>query len=128
MHNEPIPTAPAAAAAEPAPTFTHRPRRANFSNDEHAWQHRFGASEWESIRGIRSCDGSESTASVFRAAHRSNADLRINIGFAPTGSRAEIRLALDPAGLRELARCLIDAAHDLDIAPAHPRAALEVVK
>src|SRR5574337_1094648 len=49
-------------------------------------------------------------------------------GQVSRGSHGDIAFTLDAAGLRELARCLIDAAHDIDANPARASCAgIEVI-
>lgn len=121
--NDAAPRSVEAAQAQPAP-FTHTPRPAVAdASGPYAYQRRFGRSKWEAHRGVLCAGDHYSAASVFRSAADGVAELRVEVGFLPSGGSAELRMQLGAAGLRELARCLIDAAHDLDTLPATAKAA-----
>lgn len=115
------PPAPTGAASTPEP-FIHQPRPAFFSSGEHAWMHQFGANQLDAIFGVRSCGGLASTAVVLRSARESHATLRVEIDLGRANSFASAELPLDPVGLRELARRLVDAAADIEAHPAQPKA------
>src|SRR5574337_1039050 len=102
--------------------FTHRPRPAIAdATGPHAWQRRYGEGRWAAIEGVKTAEplggDRESTVSLFRDGRGDVAQLRVAFGRA-RGSHGDIAFTLDAAGLRELARCLIDAAHDIDANPA----------
>ena len=90
---------------------------------EYAYQRRFGSDEQDAYRGTASVDKRSDAelstpmgwASVYRDGKRDRAELRIELG---GGSTARITFNLDAAGLRDLAARLLDAAHDLESAPA----------
>lgn len=102
-----------------APTFTHAPR-APMAPLESAHQHqryfgwqrnsviaRFGRTMPESAMAV------PTSVNVYRDAREHHAELRIRIWGCDTGAQTY----LTPAELRELARELIDAAHDIESAP-----------
>ncbi len=55
-------------------------------------------------------------AEVYRDSEKDVAELRMRVHHGPSDFRAEIEL--EPAALRETARCLLDAAHDIEAYPA----------
>ena len=91
---------------------------------EYAYQRRFGSNTLDAYQGTASVDKrsddefsvSMGRASVYRDGKRDHAELRIDIGGG--GSTARVILNLNAAGLRDLAARLLDAAHDLESAPA----------
>ncbi|WP_155742705.1 hypothetical protein [Variovorax paradoxus] len=90
---------------------------------QYAYQRRFGSSSSDAYLGTRSldvfssehCSFAMATASVYRNAREDSASLDINVG---QGSVARISVQLNPAGLRDLAHRLLDAAHDIESLPA----------
>lgn len=99
------------------------PRPAHVAPD-YAYQRRFGSDEHDAYRGTASVDKRSDDefsapmgwASVYRDGKRDRAELRIELGGGC--STARITFNLDAAGLRDLAARLLDAAHDLESAPA----------
>jgi hypothetical protein len=89
---------------------------------DYSYQRRFGSDTYDAFQGTASIDkrSDESgapmgSASVYRDGNRDQAELRVEIGGR---SSARITLNLTASGLRDLAARLLDAAHDLESAPA----------
>jgi hypothetical protein len=101
-------------------TFTHTPRPAITSNDKrYRYQRRFGRGRevrdhvlQPSERHTRRLDAE---LDVYRDGETDLAEVHIKLGCFAT---AEITVRLTPAELRELAACLLDAAHDIETLPA----------
>lgn len=89
-----------------ATPFEHSPRPALVSED-YRLQRYYGYSSPLAINGLLAPD-SEHRVRLFRWRGEDVARLEL---FVPSG---QMRVALDVAALRELARCLIDAAADLE--------------
>ena len=106
---------------EAAGTFTHTPRPALIPAS-HPQLRRFGADK-ETLDYKLKCSSKtarpmQAEARVLRDGERDAAELTLKLGLY---TNAEITVELTPDELRDLARRLIDAAHDLE---AHPAAAL----
>lgn len=109
MHTPPPPDS-GQPSGTPAP-FTHTPRPAWVPEGEHANQRRYGRTLDAAYDGVLDPSG-QCRASVFRVAGALRAEVRVTL-YSALG-KAEAMLPLAAPALRELARCLIDAAHDID--------------
>ncbi|SEA49861.1 hypothetical protein [Variovorax sp. YR216] len=102
----------------------HTPRPLYLASAGHEWQRRFGPSDTDAYAGVPSSDRQDPSdthssplggAIVFRDAGVDLAELQISVG---RWTDAKLTLRLDPNALRELAARLLDAAHDIECAPA----------
>lgn len=101
-------------------TFTHSPRPAITSADKrYRNQRRFGRGKEvrdHVLQPSAPCASSlNAEIDVYRDGETDLAEVRMNLGLF-TSARIAIRLT--PVELRELAACLIDAAHDIEALPA----------
>ena len=94
-------------------TFTHTPRPPCVCTGQYANQRRFGPPGEVSNEHPQPLTHGETTLGVYRDAKRQVAELEINVA-----SIASIGIELTPTKLRELAARLLDAAHDIEAAPA----------
>ena len=94
-------------------TFTHTPRPPCVCKGQYANQRRFGPPGEVSNEHPQPLTHGETTLGVYRDAKRQVAELEINVA-----SIARIDIQLTPTKLRELAARLLDAAHDIEAAPA----------
>lgn len=112
MKNEAI----TAGSATAAGTFTHTPRPA-IVPDSRPDERYFGADSLTETCGIKNNNGrSDATASVGveRIGHMPGA-ARLSVdSWVIEGTSFSTTIKLSPAQLRELARCLIDAAADIE--------------
>ena len=93
--------------------FSHTPRPAiKPLADQYLAQHRFGGDRDAAYRGIADAVGATRLL-VYRHCPGQTAELRLYIGEGPN-SCGVVSPTLTAPALRELARCLIDAAHDID--------------
>ena len=103
------------AAHTPAP-FTHTPRPA-LVPDSHPTQRYFGADSHTATCGIpNNCGRCDATATVGveRIGHMPGA-ARLSVdSWVIEGTSFSTTIKLSPSQLRELARCLIDAAADIE--------------
>lgn len=98
-------------------TTTHTPRPAHVSKKaEYRFQRRYGADEHSSF-GLRPVTdlGYHPTVTVYRDGTTNTAELQVTLGL---GTSASVDVLLTPPELRELAACLLDAAHDIESLPA----------
>jgi hypothetical protein len=109
-------TAPTQAA--PAYPLTHAPRPA-ITAPSHPIQRRFGAGQSDAYSGTRGVGQQAATASVYRDSECEHAELQVEVGIGNVTS-VSVRLLLDARGLIDLAKRLIDAAHDLEQHPGEP--------
>ena len=80
----------------------------------HPDQRRYGADVDAAYDGVPDALGAHvCAATVCRMAGKRFAALEIQLGFGHS-RRATVEIDLDADGLRELARCLLDAAHDIE--------------
>ena len=101
-------------------TFTHTPRPAITSDDKRFRnQRRFGRGN---VARDHVLEPSEpytrrltAELDVYRDGETDLAEVHIKLGYFAS---AEITVRLTPAELRELAACLLDAAHDIETLPA----------
>ena len=101
-----------------ATVFTHEPRPAHSPTSEPAaWQRRYGANRDSAYEGVESLDNGMAVVEVFRDSGKNEAELRVVLN-PGTGSNMHIKALLSATALRELARRLIDAAHDIEAHPA----------
>ena len=103
-------------AAHTAAPFTHTPRPA-LVTDRHPTQRYFGADIRAATRGIRNnSGGSDATAtvSVERIGRMPGAARLAVDSMLIDGATFAFTVTLRPDQLRELARCLIDAAADIE--------------
>jgi hypothetical protein len=107
-------------AGKSGETFVHTPRAPKVpEGDAHNWQRWFvGADDGRDVYASESRYGS-GYAQVFRDARTDVAEVTVAVRVGPTRFTAEIDFG--PAGLRDLAHRLLDAAHDIE---THPAAAL----
>ena len=103
-------------AAHTAAPFTHTPRPA-LVPDSHPTQRYFGADSHTATCGIPNnsgrCDAT-ATVGVERIGHMPGA-ARLSVdSWVIEGMSFSTTIKLSPAQLRELARCLIDAAADIE--------------
>lgn len=114
MTNAAPTAAPAPASATNGDVFIHAPRAPQYPAEErYAYQRRYGNSNQAATNGVKakySC----TTVSVYRARFDDTAELRIDTGDERCNTIASAAALLDADALREVARCLIDAAADLD--------------
>lgn len=104
-------------------TFTHTYRPAHVSKGQYSCQRRFGEPrpKWPDLFPLsqtnkpRSHDDGHGRVSVYRDAEYDEAEVTIKIGIT---TFAEVTAALGADKLRELARALLDAAHDIETNPA----------
>ena len=98
----------------PSTTFTHTPRPARMPAS-HPSQRYFGADLDTGVLGLHTAAQQPHTASVtvLRHAPERTAQVEINSGHLP-GAYFNVHAELAPDALRELARCLIDAAADIE--------------
>lgn len=94
-------------------TFTHTPRPPCVCKGQYANQRRFGPPGKVSNEHPQPLTHGETTLGVYRDAERQVAELEINVA-----SIASIGIELTPTKMRELAARLLDAAHDIEAAPA----------
>ena len=94
-------------------TFTHTPRPPCVCKGQYANQRRFGPPGEVSNEHPQPLTHGKTTLGVYRDAKRQVAELEINVA-----SIARIGIELTPTKLRELAARLLDAAHDIEAAPA----------
>ena len=103
-------------AAHTAAPFTHTPRPA-LVPDSHPTQRYFGADRYTATCGIpNNCGRCDATATVGveRIGHMPGA-ARLAVDSLPIdGAAFSFTVTLRPDQLRELARCLIDAAADIE--------------
>ena len=103
-------------AAHTAAPFTHTPRPA-LVTDSHPTQRYFGADRYTATCGIpNNCGRRDATATVGveRIGHMPGA-ARLAVDSLPIdGADFSFTVTLRPDQLRELARCLIDAAADIE--------------
>jgi len=103
-------------AARPAPpAFVHAPRPAQLPEEaEYSDQRRYGKDRDAAYEGVPSkTDGM--AVEVMRFAPRLHAEIRIESRDLNTGYQiVAVRASLGLSDLRELARCLIDAAADIE--------------
>ncbi len=107
MHTHTSPATGQAAAAVAA--FVHQPRPAHVSG-EHPKQRRFGATLGAARIGMPDRTGTW-RLSVLRYATDQLAELRLSTTAAAS---VHIGVEMTPDAMRELARCLIDAAAEID--------------
>lgn len=110
MHTPPPPDT-GQPSGTPAP-FTHTPRSAwgGIAGNGDA-QYCYGASVGAAFTGIYA-HGHYSKVTLRRIGDETHAELRVHI--IHMKAAAEALILLSAPALRELARCLIDAAHDID--------------
>lgn len=101
-------------------TFAHAPRPAITSDDKRFRnQRRFGRGRKVRDHVLQPSEPHTRSLTaelyVYRDGETDLAEVRIKLGRFAT---AEITVLLAPAELRELAACLIDAAHDIETLPA----------
>lgn len=101
-------------------TFTHTPRPAITSDDKHFRdQRRFGRGREVRDHVLQPSEPYASSVNaeidVYRDGETDLAEVRMNLGLF-TSARIAVRLT--PVELRELAACLLDAAHDIETLPA----------
>ena len=103
-------------ASHTAAPFTHTPRPA-LVTDSHPTQRYFGADSYTAMCGIPNNSGSRdstATVGVERIGHMPGA-ARLAVDSLPIeGAKFSFAVTLRPDQLRELARCLIDAAADIE--------------
>ena len=103
-------------AAHTAAPFTHTPRPA-LVTDSHPTQRYFGADSHTATCGIPNNSGSRdstATVGVERIGHMPGA-ARLSVdSWVIEGTSFSTTIKLSPSQLRELARCLIDAAADIE--------------
>lgn len=99
--------------------FRHTIRPAHVP-ETNARQRYFGESEQLGMRGVCSVVGT-CAASVMRYCGYAYAQVQVDIIDAPDGE-ASLRVNLAPDALRELARCLLDAAADIEADVEKPAA------
>lgn len=110
MKTEALTAAPAPAQAETkAYPFLHVPRPARVPN-EYRRQRYYGANETQAIIGQKNCGG---TVRV-RVLATEPGQVGIEIDSMSDGLRATIAVSLGAEALLEVARCLIDAAADIE--------------
>lgn len=118
MHH---PTTNAHACTQPAPgNFTHTPRPAITTDDaRYRNQRRFGRGSALRDHVLRPSEphtrSLDAELDVYRDGETDLAEVHINLGLFAS---ANITVRLTPAELREVAACLIDAAHDIEALPA----------
>ena len=86
----------------------------------HTRQRYFGESEQLGVLGLRSISGARA-ASVMRYCGDAYAQVQVDI-YAPDDGGVRLRVNLAPDALRELARCLLDAAADIEAGVEKPAA------
>lgn len=96
--------------------FTHTLRHAIRSTGRHAGHTRFGGDEHDAHTGTPGLFG-RTNATVYRNDDESHAECAIVVRDMACHRVAELAIYLDPAGLRDLACRLLDAAADIE---AHP--------
>ncbi len=101
-------------------TFTHTPRPAIVPTTEgHTTQRRFGPGKFPCDYNLRPADREAcamgASLVVYRDGECDLAEVTISLG---TYTNASITARLNLAELRELAACLLDAAHDIETLPA----------
>ena len=102
-----------------APTFTHTPIPPRIPTSAgHKYQHWFEGSSTApiGISPVFPAGNFQSYARVFRDGEKNVALIELHVNAGPV--RGSIELELDPERLRERARRLIDAAHDIEANPA----------
>lgn len=94
--------------------FTHTPRPA-IAEARYADQRYFGTDHTTAVLGIKNGAPADFTAAVtvLRFERSKYAHVEINTGYIE-GARFSANVSLPPDALRELARCLIDAAADIE--------------
>lgn len=97
--------------------FTHTPRPAIRSTGRHAGQTRFGGDEPDAYAGTVGLF-SRTNATLYRNDDESHAECAIVVRDMASHHAAELTIYLDPAGLRDLACRLLDAAADIEAHPA----------
>lgn len=96
-----------------ATVYQHAARAAIVSTN-HPEQRRYGADVDAAYDGVPDALGAHvCAAKVYRMAGERFAALELQLGFGHS-RRATMEIDLDAGGLRELARCLLDAAHDIE--------------
>jgi len=104
-------------------TFTHTYRPAHVSEGQYSYQRRFGEPKTgrpalfplPQTNNPRCHVDGHAEVSVYRDAEYDEAEVTIKIGIATS---AKVTAALGADKLRELARALLDAAHDIETNPA----------
>lgn len=104
------------AAQHPGASFTNTPRAALRSTGRYAGQTRYGGDEHDAHTGTPGLFG-RTNATVYRNDYESHAECAIVVLDMKCHRVAELTIYLDPAGLRDLACRLLDAAADIE---AHP--------
>lgn len=101
----------------PPTPFTHTPRPAWCAEAPHDWQRRYGAGPLDYKTRARGCSPNYASVDLLRNADENVAQVCAYFS-SLNGLTAEVAMKLTPIELRDLARRLIDAAHDIEAYPA----------